>query len=75
MPCKGLYRITWACYETKPLALSTNHPFRRSLMRVCSRVPATVSVNRLMHHTHVMITTGDVDVDVASTAGVEAHAS
>lgn len=55
---EGLYRLIDAAYERRSIAISTNlHP--SGFDELMPRTIATALVDRLMHHAHVLVTTGD----------------
>lgn len=55
---QGLYRIVESCYEKVSIALSTNvHPAKFDQLMPINI--ATATVDRLMHHAHVVQTQGD----------------
>lgn len=55
---EGLYRLVEACYEKTSIALSGNiHP--SEFDKIMPRTLATATVDRLLHHAHIHITTGD----------------
>jgi DNA replication protein DnaC len=55
---EGLYRLIDAAYERRSVAISSNiHP--SGFDELMPRTIATALVDRLMHHAHVLVTTGD----------------
>ena len=55
---EGLYRLIDAAYERRSVAISTNlHP--SGFDELMPRTIASALVDRLMHHAHVLVTTGD----------------
>lgn len=55
---EGLYRLIDAAYERRSVAISTNlHP--SGFDELMPRTIATALVDRLMHHAHVLVTTGE----------------
>jgi DNA replication protein DnaC len=55
---EGLYRLVDAAYERRSVALSTNlHP--SGFDELMPRTIASALVDRLMHHAHILVTTGD----------------
>ena len=55
---EGLYRLIDAAYERRSLALSTNlHP--SGFDQLMDKTIASALVDRLLHHAHVVLTTGD----------------
>ncbi len=55
---EGLYRLVDAAYERRAVAISSNlHP--SGLDELMPRTIATALVDRLLHHAHVIVTTGD----------------
>ena len=55
---EGLYRLVDAAYERRSIALSSNlHP--SGFDELMPATIATALVDRLMHHAHVVVTTGD----------------
>jgi DNA replication protein DnaC len=55
---EGLYRLVDAAYERRSVAISTNlHP--SGFDELMPRTIASALVDRLMHHAHVLVTTGD----------------
>ena len=55
---EGLYRLVDAAYEKRAVAISSNlHP--SGFEELMPRTIATALVDRLMHHAHVIVTTGD----------------
>jgi len=70
---EGLYRLVDAAYERRSIAISSNlHP--SGFDELMPKTLATATVDRLMHHAHVCVTSGD-SVRLAqaiSGAGVKA---
>jgi DNA replication protein DnaC len=55
---EGLYRLVDAAYERRSVAISSNiHP--SGFDELMPRTIASALVDRLMHHAHVLVTTGD----------------
>jgi DNA replication protein DnaC len=55
---EGLYRLVDAGYERRAIAISSNlHP--SGFDELMPRTIATALVDRLLHHAHVIVTTGD----------------
>jgi hypothetical protein len=55
---EALYRVVDAAYETRSIALSSNlHP--AGFDELMPKTIANAAVDRLLHHAHVVITTGD----------------
>jgi len=55
---EGLYRLIDAAYERRSVAISSNlHP--SGFDELMPRTIASALVDRLMHHAHVLVTTGD----------------
>ena len=55
---EGLYRLIDAAYERRAVAISSNlHP--SGFDELMPRTIATALVDRLLHHAHVIVTTGD----------------
>jgi DNA replication protein DnaC len=55
---EGLYRLIDAAYERRSVAISSNlHP--SGFDELMPRTIATALVDRLMHHAHVLVTSGD----------------
>src|SRR5919107_1018365 len=55
---EGLYRLVDAAYERRSIAISSNlHP--SGFDELMPRTIATALVDRLMHHAHILVTTGD----------------
>jgi DNA replication protein DnaC len=55
---EALYRVVDAAYEKRSIALSSNlHP--AGFDELMPKTIANATVDRLMHHAHVVITTGD----------------
>jgi DNA replication protein DnaC len=55
---EGLYRLVDAAYEKRSVAVSSNlHP--SGFDELMPKTLASATVDRLMHHAHVCVTTGD----------------
>ena len=55
---EGLYRLIDAAYERRSVAISSNlHP--SGFDELMPRTIASALVDRLMHHAHILVTTGD----------------
>ena len=55
---EGFYRLVDACYETRSLAVSSNlHP--AGFDELMPKTLATATVDRLLHHAHLVLTKGD----------------
>jgi DNA replication protein DnaC len=55
---EGFYRLVDAAYERRALAVSSNlHP--SGFDEIMPKTLATATVDRLLHHAHVVVTTGD----------------
>ena len=55
---EALYRVVDAAYEKRSIALSSNlHP--AGFDELMPKTIANATVDRLLHHAHVVITTGD----------------
>jgi DNA replication protein DnaC len=55
---EGLYRLVDAAYERRSVAISSNlHP--AGFDELMPKTLATATVDRLMHHAHVCVTSGD----------------
>jgi DNA replication protein DnaC len=55
---EGLYRLVDAAYERRSVAISSNlHP--SGFDELMPKTLATATVDRLMHHAHVCVTSGD----------------
>jgi DNA replication protein DnaC len=70
---EGLYRLVDAAYERRSVAISSNlHP--SGFDELMPKTLATATVDRLMHHAHVCVTSGDSVrlAQATSGAGVEA---
>jgi DNA replication protein DnaC len=64
---EGLYRLVDAAYERRSVAISSNlHP--SGFDELMPRTIASALVDRLMHHAHILVTTGD-SVRLADAAG------
>ncbi len=69
---EGLYRLIDAAYERRSVAISSNlHP--SGFDELMPRTIAAALVDRLMHHAHVLVTTGDSVrlTDAADGKGVQ----
>jgi DNA replication protein DnaC len=65
---EGLYRLVDAAYERRSVAISSNlHP--SGFDELMSRSLATALVDRLMHHAHVVVTSGESIRLLDATAG------
>lgn len=55
---EGFYRLVDAAYERRSLAISSNlHP--SGFDEIMPKTLATATVDRLLHHAHVVVTQGD----------------
>jgi DNA replication protein DnaC len=55
---EGFYRLVDAAYERRALAISSNlHP--SALDELMPKTLATATVDRLLHHAHIVVTQGD----------------
>ena len=55
---EALYRVVDAAYERRSIALSSNlHP--AGFDELMLKTIANATVDRLMHHAHIVLTTGD----------------
>src|SRR6185436_11831828 len=55
---EGLYRLVDAAYERRSVAVSSNlHP--SGFDEIMPKTLATATVDRLLHHAHVLVTQGD----------------
>ena len=55
---KGFYRLVDAAYERRSLAVSSNlHP--SGFDEIMPKTLATATVDRLLHHAHIVVTDGD----------------
>jgi len=55
---EALYRVVDAAYEKRSIALSSNlHP--AGFDELMPKTIANATVDRLMHHAHLVLTTGD----------------
>ena len=69
---EGLYRLIDAAYERRSVAISSNlHP--SGFDELMPRTITSALVDRLMHHAHVLVTTGDSVrlTDAADGKGVQ----
>jgi DNA replication protein DnaC len=65
---EGLYRLVDAAYERRSIAVSSNlHP--SGFDELMPRTIATALVDRLLHHAHVVMTSGDSIRLADATAG------
>ena len=65
---EGLYRLVDAAYERRSVAVSSNlHP--AGFDELMPKTLATATVDRLMHHAHVCVTSGDSERLAQATAG------
>jgi DNA replication protein DnaC len=65
---EALYRVVDAAYERRAIALSSNlHP--SGFDELMPRTIANATVDRLMHHAHVVLTAGDSIRLTQATAG------
>src|SRR6476469_7102090 len=65
---EGLYRVVDAAYEKRSIALSSNlHPARFD--ELMPKTLATATVDRLLHHAHICLTSGDSVRLSQATAG------
>jgi DNA replication protein DnaC len=56
--CAGAYRLVDAAYERRSLAVSSNlHP--SGFDEIMPKTLATATVDRLLHHGHIVVTEGD----------------
>jgi DNA replication protein DnaC len=57
---EGLYRLVDAAYERRSVAVSSNlHPSKGGFDELMPKMLASATVDRLMHHAHVCVTSGD----------------
>ncbi len=64
----GFYRLVDAAYERRSVAVASNlHPARWDELMPKTR--ATATVDRLLHHAHVVMTAGDSFRLAAATSG------
>ena len=55
---EGFYRLVDAAYERRALAVSSNlHP--SGFDEIMPKTLATATVDRLLHHAHIVVTQGD----------------
>ena len=55
---EGFYRLVDAAYERRSIAVSSNlHP--SGFDEIMPKTLATATVDRLMHHAHIIVTQGD----------------
>lgn len=65
---EGFYRLVDAAYERRSLAVSSNlHP--PGFDEIMPKTLATATVDRLLHHAHVVVTQGDSHRLSAATTG------
>ena len=65
---EGFYRLVDAAYERRALAISSNlHP--SGLDELMPKTLATATVDRLLHHAHIVVTQGDSFRLTEATAG------
>ncbi|GAA3427633.1 IS21-like element helper ATPase IstB [Streptosporangium sandarakinum] len=65
---EGFYRLVDAAYERRSLAVSSNlHP--SGFDEIMPKTLATATVDRLLHHAHVVVTTGDSHRLTEATTG------
>jgi len=65
---EGLYRIVDSLYERRSIAISSNlHP--SGFDQIMPKTLATATVDRLLHHAHVVVTEGDSFRLTEATAG------
>jgi DNA replication protein DnaC len=65
---EGFYRLVDAAYERRALAVSSNlHP--SGLDELMPKTLATATVDRLLHHAHIVVTEGDSYRLTEATAG------
>ena len=66
---EALFRVVDAAYEKRPIAISSNiHP--SGFDELMPKTVATATVDRLLHHAHVLITDGQDSYRLAqATAG------
>ena len=65
---EALYRVVDAAYEKRSIALSSNlHP--AGFDELMPKTIANATVDRLMHHAHVVLTAGDSIRLTQATAG------
>ncbi|MCX4515773.1 IS21-like element helper ATPase IstB [Streptomyces sp. NBC_01619] len=65
---EGFYRLVDAAYEKRSLAVSSNlHP--AGFEEIMPKTLATATVDRLLHHAHVVVTQGDSFRLTQATAG------
>ncbi|MGV9324117.1 IS21-like element helper ATPase IstB [Streptosporangium sandarakinum] len=67
---EGFYRLVDAAYERRSLAVSSNlHPSGFDEIMPKTLATATATVDRLLHHAHVVVTTGDSHRLTEATTG------
>ena len=65
---EGFYRLVDAAYERRSLAVSSNlHP--SGFDEIMPKTLATATVDRLLHHAHIVVTQGDSYRLAQATAG------
>ncbi len=65
---EALYRVVDAAYEKRAIAISSNlHP--AGFDELISKTIANATVDRLMHHAHVVLTNGDSILLTQTTTG------
>jgi DNA replication protein DnaC len=65
---EGLYRLVDAAYERRSVAISSNlHP--SGFDELMPKTLATATVDRLLHHAHICVTTGDSARLAQATSG------
>jgi DNA replication protein DnaC len=65
---EGFYRLVDAAYERRSLAVSSNlHP--SGFDEIMPKTLATATVDRLLHHAHVVVTQGDSHRPAEATTG------
>ena len=71
---EGFYRLVDAAYERRSLAVSSNlHP--SGFDEIMPKTLATATVDRLLHHAHVVVTQGDSYRLTEATSGRGVHCS
>jgi DNA replication protein DnaC len=69
---EGFYRLVDAAYERRALAVSSNlHP--SGFDEIMPKTLATATVDRLMHHAHIVVTQGDSFRFAQATTGQGVH--
>src|ERR1700751_4562381 len=65
---EGFYRLVDAAYERRAMAVSSNlHP--SGFDEIMPKTLATATVDRLLHHAHVVVTRGDSFRRAQATSG------